>query len=134
MQDRMAKWLLLVVLLGSQTVADGLRRPDDGPPSLGRQPVSTSAPVTSDGPFLTRRLPPRATNIPTSSFGPAACDQCGEPHCQGCSDCFAEAAQQGDVRVKDYRLYNDDLQGDVVKLSLEVGQPAALLSAEAAES
>ena len=120
----MAKWLLLLVLLGSQTVAHGLGRPDTGPPSLGSQPVSTSAPVTSDGPLLTRRLAPIPPNIPTSSLVPGPCNHCGEPHCQGCSNCFAEAAQQGDVRVKDYSLYTESRQGDVVKLSLEVGQPA----------
>ena len=120
MQDRMAKWLLLVVLLGSQTVADGLRSPGDGPPSLGSQPVSTSAPVISES-----RLSRMPINNLTSSLVPAPCDQCGEPHCQGCSNCFAEAAQQGDVRVKDYRLYTDARQGDLVKLSLEVGQAAA---------
>ena len=122
MQDRMAKWLLLVVLLGSQTFADGLRSPDDGPPSLGSQPVSTSAPDPPD--FLERRLP-MPTNVSAPSLVPAPCDQCGEPHCQGCSNCFAEAAQQGDVRVKDYRLYTDARQGDLVKLSREVGQAAA---------
>ena len=121
----MATWLLLVVLLGSQTVADGLTRPDDGPPSLGGQPGSSSAPAPSDSPFLTHRLPHVPINIPTSSLVPAPCDHCGEPHCLSCSNCFAEAAQQGDVRVQEYLMRNDASQGAVVRLSLEVGQPAA---------